>query len=178
MVMHPSVSSPVDAALRTGDEGRVVEALRHSSRDAAERDRSSLTREIIALLRTTPSRRVRNAAALALADLGDPHAAEGIVDVLRRPEIADSSGTLLFALNELGASLPLSLLVHLVEHGSFEGRAEALIAMEEGRVTPGNGVETEGARRILTRLAEGQGDPDAAGAARQALEHLAAGGSG
>ena len=67
---------------------------------------------------------------------------ERIVDVLRGPEVAGSSGTLLFALNELGASLPPSLLVHLVEHGSFEGRAEALIAMEEGRITLGSEVET------------------------------------
>lgn len=105
--MSSSLYGPVDTALRTGDEGRIVDALRHSSRGPTEHDRSSLTRETVTLLQTTASRRVRNAAALALADLGDPHAAESIVDVLHRPEIAEASGTLLFALNEFGASLPL-----------------------------------------------------------------------
>lgn len=172
MVMRPSLSSPVEMALRTGDEGLIVKALRHSRDDVGQHDRSAVVEEALTLLRTTPSSRVRNAAALVLTDLNADSAGENIIEVLRRPDVAGSSGTLLFALNEIGASIPLSLLVSLVEHGSFEGRAEALIFMEEGRITHVDETGLQTARQTFEKLTGQEGHAEGAEAAQQALVYL------
>lgn len=124
------------------------------------------------VLRSTVSPKVRAAAAMALVDNGVVEAVGALSEVLARPGIAANSGTLLFALNELGGSLALSVAVSIVESGSFEGRGEALTFLEEGRTTAASDGERRDALSALERLAAAQGG-DCADAAALALEYLA-----
>ena len=86
------------------------------------------------MLRLTPSRKVRDAAAIALVDMNARNACDSVIAVLRRPEIGREAGTLLYALDELDASIPLDVAVSLIEHGSYEARAETILLMQEGRI--------------------------------------------
>lgn len=121
-------------------------------------------------LRTSASPHVRAAAAMALADHHAVGAEEAILHVLSRPDAAASSGTLLYALNELGGSLPLTVTVSILSNGSFEGRAEALTFFEEGRMIPASDEERQDARATLARLAASGGER--AAAAALALDYL------
>ncbi|MDP4024702.1 hypothetical protein Q8W71_18910 [Methylobacterium sp. NEAU 140] len=146
------------------DEEGVIALLR----DRHGRTPPMEAREIERILDTTTSFRLRNAAALALADLGAAGAAARIGQVLERPEVAPQSGTLLFALDELGASLPLDSFVNILRRGSFEGRAEALHFLDAGRISESGPEARARAVAALAALAAGA-DPEAAEAARDAL---------
>lgn len=119
------------------------------------------------------SPRLRNAAALALADLNAQDKVAEIVDVLRRPGTGRSAGTLLFALGVLDGTLPLSVAARLIADGSFEARAETLTFLEDRRIDPlEDELSTEEARSLLIRVAAGD-DAEAAQAAALALDYLA-----
>jgi hypothetical protein len=114
---------PLEAAFRSGDEDRLVEELRK----VPSRKRSQhIRRLVVQILETTNLPRVRNAAALALADMRITSVKDKLIDVLRKPETKGYRGTILYALDELGVKLPLSLLVDLIVQDSYEAREEAL----------------------------------------------------
>lgn len=93
-------------------------------------------------LRDTSSDVVRNQAALTLVDLIAREAAPDIIRALRSKDIPGSSGTLLFALNEIEAEFPLDILARTVAVGSYEAQNEAMFALEQSRVAPADD-ETE-----------------------------------
>ncbi len=128
-----------------------------------------VARDAEALLRATTSNRVRNAAAIALADMRVPDAASSIIDVLRRPDLAAWAGTLLFALAELDALVRLDV----IERGAFESRAEVIIAVDEGRVTAVYAVKAREERANPKRMSEKRDDAERAEAADEALRHPA-----
>ncbi len=150
------------------DESRMVALLR----DVLAHASPPSVAEVLRVLETTPSFRLRNAAALALADLGATSAGERIGALLGRPDVAPQSGTLLFALDELGARLPSESLLNLLRHGSYEGRGEALGLLDAGRVAWADPSERRRALDDLAALAAGD-DAEAAEAARAALAILA-----
>ena len=154
------------------DEDRTVALLRSFPKDADIENKSDWAAVAADVLTTTSSNRIRNAAALALADLGAVECSGRIVEVLRRPDLAKVSGTLLYALSELGASIPLHVFVGLIEHGSFEGRSEALAFLDEDRVELPDDAEVDGALQSLGRLASNSDDPEGAEAAQLALTYL------
>ncbi len=94
-----------------------------------------------------------------------------IVDMLRRPEIARQAGTLLYALGELGASIPLGLAVDLIEAGSYEARAETILFLQDGRIDAGDEADRLNAKAKLSDLAKSR-DPELAEAAAICLEIL------
>lgn len=167
--------------LPSQDERVVAEAWRSGDEDALVaildglKDRPSSSKvksDVAGILRTTKSRRVRNAAALTLADLGAKDMISQIIDVLRDPNVAEEAGTLLFALDELEASLPLDVIPGLIAKGSYEARAETLIFVKEGRVEPCDDEQENGAKLTLAMIASGE-DSEAAEAAGLALTYLA-----
>lgn len=129
------------------------------------------TEELIALLRDTVSARVRAAVAMTLADLRATDAIGPLLDVLGRPELAKTSGTLVFALSELGASIPIDLAVSLIATGSFEARAGVLELMEEGRIVPFSEAEATSARRTLAQIGDGS-DSEATESAELADDYI------
>ena len=149
------------------DEEQMIAWLR----DVGSRPPALTTAEIARLLDRTGSHRLRNAAALALADLKADGAAERIGVLLRRADVAPQSGSLLFALDELGGTLSLEGLLNILRNGSFEARSEALHFLDADRVSMADPESRRVASAHLTALAAGP-DPDAAAAAQDALAML------
>lgn len=164
---HPE--SELAKARRLGDEDALVKTL----------DRITVMpsaifygwNELTDLLRDTRSQKIRAAVAMTLADLSIRDAAPIIISVISRSDVIRSSGTLLFALNELNASIPLDLIVSIIEVSSFEARAEALTFMEEIRVTPYKDADrVEAAHRL--KAVQKNSDLERADAASLALDYL------
>ena len=159
----------VREAWLSGDEDALVSVLGGLKDCPPSRQAES---DVVEVLRTTASRRVRNAAALTLADLGASGMTSHIVDVLRDPKIPGEAGTLLFVLHELGAFLPLDVIPWLIAEGSYEARAETLMFVEEGRVEAADDQQKGDAKRMLTALAS-DNDEETAEAACLALTYFA-----
>lgn len=144
----PRQSSVADAA-GSGDEEALVATLEDLKGHAPSLD---ALRDVAEILQSTRSRRVRNTAALALADCGLAEMSEPIVTTLRDERVAGEAGTLLFALSELGGTLPLDLAARLIAKGSYEARAETLIFFELGRVDRADEETYRSAKAALAAL--------------------------
>ena len=123
------------------------------------------------ILRAATQPMARNAAAIALADLGDIQAMKPIVEVLKRPDVAASAGTLLYAVMELGGRLPIDVLTRMVVEGSYEARSGALVFWEESKLLPFDEDAARASRELLSHAAR-TGDAEGAEAAQLALECL------
>lgn len=104
-----------------GDEVAEMRSLKNQKSPRADR----IAKAMIALERTN-SPRVRNAAALALADLRARSAIEKLIALLRQPATKGSRGSLLYALEQLGANVPLPVLANIILEDAYEAREEAL----------------------------------------------------
>lgn len=121
---HSIAASALEAAFESGNEDFLVKELRKiSSRRSRREARIAWTTRI---LEQAGSPRVRNAAALALADMQAHSAKDALIDVLKRPDTAGRRGALLYVLGALGAALPISILVDIVLGDSHESREETL----------------------------------------------------
>jgi hypothetical protein len=101
----------IDAVIGSGDENRIVDALDaigRSHASSAERSR------IMELASKTRSPQIRNAAAIALADLGVDGADQLLIDLIKRKESRGANGTLLYALREMNAYVPLPVLIDII----------------------------------------------------------------
>ena len=151
----------LEDAERSGDETRLAEELRNAGPDVAPK--------VIGILERTRSPRVRNAAALALADMRAAGARDSLIEALRNAETRGHRGTILYALDELGANLPLSLLIDIIVHDPYEAREEALGFLTSGRIDrDANPLQVE--RKL--RLALRRGDQERSHAVREALGYL------
>jgi DNA-binding protein HU-beta len=116
--------SALDLAFRSGDEDRLVEELRKvKSETSPHRERAE---KVVGILKQTDSAHVRNAAALALADMNASQEASVLVQLLRDPKTRQSRGTLLYALQEMGKKVPLQILIGVILDSSYEAQQEAL----------------------------------------------------
>lgn len=86
---------------------------------------------LVILLTTTNSPAIRNAAALALADIGDQKVLPILVSLISDPKTENYRGTLVHALQSFDCSEILSFLVHLVIDGNFEVSHEAFQVIEK-----------------------------------------------
>lgn len=120
----------LDRAIRSQDDTRIAEVVRAFDRSTAD---VAVRQQLARLARETRSARIRNAAVLALVDIGHEDAAQIIVSLLREPHTAGARGTLLFALQELGVKIPIGDIVALLRQDSFETREECILALAEGR---------------------------------------------
>lgn len=163
-------SSSVADAMRLGDEEALVTVLDGLKDRAHPLDD---LKDVAEILQSTRSRRVRNTAAMALADSGLAEMSAPIVATLRDERVAGEAGTLLFALGELGGTLPLDVAARLIAKGSYEARAETLTFFELGRV---DRSDEETVRTVKVALAALSTDksPDVAEAAELALDLLGA----
>lgn len=165
-----STGAGFDVAISPRDEGELVASI-----ERAHLQDGMSAEAVFAVVRQTRSSRVRNAAALAIVDLGDREGASDVLaEVLARPSVAHEAGTLVYALDEIGGSLPLSPFVNLVELGSSEAREEAMLLLESGRVVARSEEELDAARDRLSVLAN-LDVSERKQAARDALDALALG---
>ena len=87
----------LDAAIRSGDDDRIADALEAVVRGGASWAEIG---RILELAKKTRSPVVRNAAAIALADLKADGAAELLIGLIKRKETRGANGTLLYALRK------------------------------------------------------------------------------
>jgi len=108
---EPTRQIDLDAVIGSGDENRIVDAL-----DAIGRSRASSAERsrIMELARKTRSPQIRNAAAIAVADLGVDGADQLLIDLIKRKESRGANGTLLYALREMNAYVPLPVLIDII----------------------------------------------------------------
>jgi len=122
------------------------------------------------MLEQTRSPRVRNAAASALADLRAGGATDALINLLTRPDTAGSRGTLLYALELLGADVPLPDLAEIIAEGSYEAREEALGLIDRDRIECS--LEDLALARATLEAAPVSADGERARAIRRGLEYL------
>ena len=152
-------------------EDRLVYALKNPP-PVGDAQKPELVELITRILGDTRSDRIRNAAALCLTDLIGRDAAKSIADVIRQPDMPRAAGSLLFALNEVEACLPLDLLVEVIARGSLEAQGEALTFLEDERVEDCTDGDFERARKRLRDLSNSAESDTARDAARIALEYM------
>ena len=130
-----------DAAIRSGNQTRIVAALDAIGRSGASPAECS---RILELAKQTRSPVVRNAAAIALADLNVDRADELLIDLIKRKETRGANGTLLYVLREMNAYVPLSVLIDIIAedrtYEALEGTLD-LIANNSERYTDEDSVE-------------------------------------
>lgn len=119
----------LELAWMSGDDEKIVAELKRTKSRKGNR-----AEQVIRILQKTPSPRVRNAAAVALADMRAPKAAQALIEMLDKPEGPRQGGTLLYALEEIKGKAPLRILVNIILSGSYEARQEALGLIESGLV--------------------------------------------
>ncbi len=111
---------------------------------------------------------IRKSAALALSDLGARDATEAIAEVIERPGIAGSSGTLLYVIEELGGTLPLRVFLHVLSNGSYEARGQALDLLSADQVIEDSSTTWAQGRLALAGL-QSCSDHEQSAAATEAL---------
>jgi hypothetical protein len=111
------------AATMTECEKSTVEMLERLGREGATEHQR---RSIIETAETTHSSRIRSAAGAG--------AAQTLIRSLGKKETKNASGSILYALEEMGTKVPLSLIVHLLIEENYEGREQALDILSKGQV--------------------------------------------
>ena len=101
-----------------------MDALDAVGRGGASASEVSLIKE---LAKQTGLPLVRNAAAIALADLNAVGTGELLIELLKRKETRGANGTLLYALRQMNAFAPLPVLIEiLTEDRTYEALEGAL----------------------------------------------------
>lgn len=167
---HSVDANRLGTAKSAGDEARLVEQLRGLKSQRSPRQ--ARVAKALQMLEQTNSSRVRNAAALALADLRALSAKDALVNLLIRPETTGARGTLLYALEQLKAHVPLPILAEIILDESYEAREEALGLIAQDRIEC-SAEEFERARARL-EAARVQADDERSQAIGRALEYLTA----
>lgn len=146
---NSSTTAELLQQLDSTDDGTVADA----ARELASRNKASAAPRLLELVRATDSPVVRNAAALALADLHEPQAFAVLVDLLGDQRTVKNRGTLLYALGEYDCSPILAFLIDLVIDGNFEVSRQALSLIHgiEKELEEGEGSAC--AARLRTALA-------------------------
>jgi hypothetical protein len=158
----------LDAVIRSGDDDRIVSAL-----DTIGRGGASLAEigRIMELAKETRSPVVRNAAAIALVDLNADGADQLLIDLINRKETRGVNGTLLYALREMDAFVPLSALLNLItddhSYEALEGTLD-IIANNAERYTE----EEKREAIVLLKLLLTSTDAHTAHFAKLAIKYL------
>jgi hypothetical protein len=154
-----------------GDEGRLVAELR--SLKSQRSRRAPRVAKALEILEKTNSARVRNAAALALADLRTDAAKDRLIDLLSRPDTTGSRGSLLYALDRLGADVPLAVLAEIIVDDAYEAREEALTFIRSNRIEC-SAAECAHAKAVLEEAANASAEAERLRAIHEALDCLRA----
>jgi HEAT repeat protein len=140
----------LEAAVRSGDEDRilgVLDAIGRGSASGAELD------QVRELAKKTRSPVVRNAAAIALADLNAGGAHELLISLIKRTETRGANGTLLYALREMNAYVPLPVLIDIItDDRTYEALEGALDLIASNAERYKEGEKTEAVSRLKPLL--------------------------
>jgi hypothetical protein len=126
---------------------------------------------LLDVVSSTNSAKVRNAAAIALADMKVTEAKQVLVRLLHLPGTGGHRGTLLYGLGQLGVNVPLAILVDMIAEGPYETRQEAVNLIATDRVDNKTDEEIGRAEPALRKLVDSE-DEEVKEAARSALSYL------
>lgn len=146
MTSHAATATEMRDATRLGDPDAIIGVLERVGHTPLDPDLEGI---VMDLLWTTSTPVIRNAAAIALADMRSPTAPESLVRLIRSATTKGARGTLLYALEELEASVDLDLIVDLLINDNSEVQAEGLRSIQGGRITYANSQDI---RRETSRL--------------------------
>jgi HEAT repeat protein len=157
-----------EAALVTEEDDRLIEELHNlKSQRSPRRVRAD---NAMRILEQTKSHRVRNAAALALADMRAPGAKDALIRLPKRPDTIRARGTLIYALDELGADVPLPVLADIILNETYEAREEAVGLVAQDRIACSDRELNSARKRFEAAL--GSADEERSQAIRRALGYL------
>jgi hypothetical protein len=169
-VMHLLSAHPIEQALASGNDARLVEEIKKiDSSSPLNQKTVSLIKK---LARETNSSKVRNTAVLKLADLRAPRVKSILIGLLNRPDTKGSRGTILYALENLDAKLPLELLKQLIIEDNYETREEALNFIAQGNFDRSRYSIADARKALRTALASA--DPQRSHTINAALKYLSA----
>ena len=106
-----SPSMVIMSRLTSGDPAQIVDVLREIGPDDASEE---LEGHLLSLLRGTQDPGIRNAAAIALADMRSKRVPEAIERLVLDPSTKEHRATLLYALEETGAPVSLRFIVDVL----------------------------------------------------------------
>lgn len=139
-------------AVRRGDLDLIIATLDGIGPADKQPDLEQTTLDLL----KSKDRRIRNAAAIALADLGSTKAVEYLKKLIVDSDTKGARGTLLYALEELRAPIELGLLVRLLkDEESIEIWSEIIRALDSGRVMITSHDEKARAIGLLRDWADG-----------------------
>jgi hypothetical protein len=145
------------AAISARDAGRVFASLDGAKPSA---DNGDLEKLVIDQILMTEDAGLRNALAIAIAELKSKRGAEVIRNLLREQSTRGARGTLLYALAEMDEVIDLAIFADTIVNDSFEAAEECISALEDhrvARVSPASLKSTIGALEAAIR---GAGSPE------------------
>lgn len=167
---RPQRSTPGEGRGGKGEDQLVYALKNPPAIDEAQKP--ELADLVTRIMKGAGSETVRNAAAILLTDLIGRGATGSIADLVRLPGMPKSAGSLLFALNDVEACLPLDLLVDVIELGSLEAQGEALTFLEDGRIDDCTARDVEQAKTKLRSLSSNSAQKADQDAVLMALEYI------
>jgi hypothetical protein len=154
-----SAQRAIETAVYTANPEQILRALERLRPPAKGRRLVSM---LLGLVENAEDARVRNAAAVTLADLQVKRAGPAIKALLNDPRTVGKRGTLLYALHELRATIAAADWARLISEDSAETHEECLLMMEDGLVTGDAADWREAARRLRAALKRRSGQSAAA----------------
>ncbi|WP_377520240.1 HEAT repeat domain-containing protein [Priestia megaterium] len=109
---------------------------------------------LINYLVSTSNNVLRDALAIALADIGDYQAVEPLIRLLKNPKTLKSRGTLLYALESFNCSDYAELITELLFEDNFEVSRQAFILLEAQMLHISNDVKIKCIKKIKQELKE------------------------
>lgn len=109
---------------------------------------------LINYLVSTSNNVLRDALAIALADIGDHQAVEPLIRLLKNSKTLKSRGTLLYALESFNCSDYAELITELLFEDNFEVSRQAFILLEAQMLHISNVVKTKCIKKIKKELKE------------------------
>lgn len=101
----------------------------------------------------------RNAAAIALMDLGDPRAMEPLIQAIELPQNRHARGTLVYALSAFDCVGRFVQLFSWALQGGYEASGEALAIIRAQRLVP-TALDSVQCRGLLAAASKEPGDVD------------------
>lgn len=114
--------------------------------------------ELVAILASS-SPGERNAAAIALMDLGDPRAMEPLIQAIELPQNRHARGTLVYALSAFDCIGRFAQLFSWALQGGYEASGEALTIIREQGLVP-TALDSVQCRGLLAAASKELGDVD------------------
>jgi hypothetical protein len=99
-----------------------------------------------------------------------PGAKDALKRLLKRPDTIRARGTLIYALDELGADVPLPVLADIILNETYEAREEAVGLVAQDRIACSDRELNSARKRFEAAL--GSADEERSQAIRRALGYL------